>query len=292
MHGDTTNRHAQFTRCRSKPIRAAPPRIGSQLSGCTPSRVRAEEDRHLRMDRPHCGDGRGWRLKPCATFCPICSRSGARTRRRTRHGGRHLPLRAARSGGCDGGRPRRPRVRFRCPAGASRARFTNRRPRRSGRGGRPSSGTASATTTPFAVGLTCGGILDVFVEPVSRATFPALADVADDIAERRPVRLATVVDDVARSRRAAPGNPTRRRRGDARFGPARRRGRRRRPRSARGRPDRGTCVRAGRAAARRGPAGVRRELCAAAPDAGVRGDRLRGRGRSAGEVPRIPGDRV
>ncbi len=49
----------------------------------------------------------------------------------------------------------------------------------------------------FAVGLTCGGILDVFVEPVSRATFPALADVAEDIAERRPVAVATVVDDVA-----------------------------------------------------------------------------------------------
>lgn len=49
----------------------------------------------------------------------------------------------------------------------------------------------------FAVGLTCGGILDVFVEPVSRATFPALGDVAADIETRRPVAVATVVDDVA-----------------------------------------------------------------------------------------------
>jgi xanthine dehydrogenase accessory factor len=45
----------------------------------------------------------------------------------------------------------------------------------------------------FAVGLTCGGILDVFVEPVSRTTFPELADVAADVAADRPVAVATVV---------------------------------------------------------------------------------------------------
>lgn len=45
----------------------------------------------------------------------------------------------------------------------------------------------------FAVGLTCGGILDVFVEPVSRRTFPELADVAADIDEHRPVAVATVI---------------------------------------------------------------------------------------------------
>ena len=45
----------------------------------------------------------------------------------------------------------------------------------------------------FAVGLTCGGILDVFVEPVSRAGFPELEAVADDIASGRPVAVATVV---------------------------------------------------------------------------------------------------
>ena len=33
----------------------------------------------------------------------------------------------------------------------------------------------------FAVGLTCGGILDVFVETVSQQTFPELGEVADDI---------------------------------------------------------------------------------------------------------------
>ncbi|MGE2715489.1 XdhC family protein [Mycolicibacterium litorale] len=45
----------------------------------------------------------------------------------------------------------------------------------------------------FAVGLTCGGILDVFVEPVSRQVFPELADVAADIDEHRPVAVATVI---------------------------------------------------------------------------------------------------
>src|SRR4029077_7138800 len=33
----------------------------------------------------------------------------------------------------------------------------------------------------FAVGLTCGGELDVFVESVSQQTFPELGAVADDI---------------------------------------------------------------------------------------------------------------
>jgi xanthine dehydrogenase accessory factor len=45
----------------------------------------------------------------------------------------------------------------------------------------------------FAVGLTCGGIIDVFVESMSRASFPELAAVADDIGEHRPVAIATVV---------------------------------------------------------------------------------------------------
>jgi xanthine dehydrogenase accessory factor len=46
----------------------------------------------------------------------------------------------------------------------------------------------------FAVGLTCGGIIDVFVEPVSQATFPHLGDVADDLAGHRPTAVATVID--------------------------------------------------------------------------------------------------
>ena len=35
----------------------------------------------------------------------------------------------------------------------------------------------------FAVGLTCGGILDVYVEKVSRETFPELEDLAADLVE-------------------------------------------------------------------------------------------------------------
>jgi xanthine dehydrogenase accessory factor len=46
----------------------------------------------------------------------------------------------------------------------------------------------------FAVGLTCGGILDVYVEQVSPETFPALGGIADDIEAGRPVAVATVVD--------------------------------------------------------------------------------------------------
>ena len=46
----------------------------------------------------------------------------------------------------------------------------------------------------FAVGLTCGGILDVFVEKVSQQTFPELGEIAADIEAGRPVALATVIE--------------------------------------------------------------------------------------------------
>lgn len=46
----------------------------------------------------------------------------------------------------------------------------------------------------FSVGLTCGGILDVFVEPMSRESFPQFEEVAADIEAGRPVAIATVVE--------------------------------------------------------------------------------------------------
>jgi xanthine dehydrogenase accessory factor len=45
----------------------------------------------------------------------------------------------------------------------------------------------------FAVGLTCGGIIDVFVEKISKDTFPELGDIAEDIAVGRPVAVATLI---------------------------------------------------------------------------------------------------
>ena len=46
----------------------------------------------------------------------------------------------------------------------------------------------------FAVGLTCGGILDVYVEKVSRETFPELEEITGDLEAGRPIAVATVVD--------------------------------------------------------------------------------------------------
>ncbi|AOW94230.1 XshC-Cox1 family protein [Rhodococcus sp. WMMA185] len=45
----------------------------------------------------------------------------------------------------------------------------------------------------FSVGLTCGGTIDIFVEPVSRERFPELGEVAGDIENHRPVAVATVI---------------------------------------------------------------------------------------------------
>jgi xanthine dehydrogenase accessory factor len=46
----------------------------------------------------------------------------------------------------------------------------------------------------YAVGLTCGGIMDVFVERVSRQTFPELGEVAEDVEAGNPVAVATVIE--------------------------------------------------------------------------------------------------
>ncbi|HLL65374.1 MAG TPA: XdhC/CoxI family protein [Micromonosporaceae bacterium] len=46
----------------------------------------------------------------------------------------------------------------------------------------------------FAVGLTCGGTVDLFVERVDRATFPQLGGVVQGIRSGTPVAVATCVD--------------------------------------------------------------------------------------------------
>jgi xanthine dehydrogenase accessory factor len=46
----------------------------------------------------------------------------------------------------------------------------------------------------FAVGLTCGGILDILVEPISRETFPLFGEVVASIERHEPVAIATVTE--------------------------------------------------------------------------------------------------
>lgn len=46
------------------------------------------------------------------------------------------------------------------------------------------------------VGLTCGGTLQLFVQPVSPETFPGLDGVAQDIRAGRPVAVATIIEHV------------------------------------------------------------------------------------------------
>jgi xanthine dehydrogenase accessory factor len=50
----------------------------------------------------------------------------------------------------------------------------------------------------FAVGLTCGGIIDIFVEPVSLQTYPELGEVAAAVRADEPVAVATVIDGPGR----------------------------------------------------------------------------------------------
>jgi xanthine dehydrogenase accessory factor len=47
--------------------------------------------------------------------------------------------------------------------------------------------------TAFSVGLTCGGLIDIYVEPVSRALFPELGEVAAAVRAGTPVAVSTVV---------------------------------------------------------------------------------------------------
>ena len=46
----------------------------------------------------------------------------------------------------------------------------------------------------FAVGLTCGGIIDIFVEPASRRRYGALGEVAEAVGTGTPVAVATVIE--------------------------------------------------------------------------------------------------
>jgi xanthine dehydrogenase accessory factor len=75
----------------------------------------------------------------------------------------------------------------------------------------------------FAVGLTCGGILDVYVEKVSRETFPELAGIAADVTAGRPVAVATVIEhpDPARLGRRLVIRPPGEADGNGTFGSAR-----------------------------------------------------------------------
>ena len=46
----------------------------------------------------------------------------------------------------------------------------------------------------FSVGLTCGGIIDIFVEPVSKERYPDLGDIAAAVTAGDPVAVGTVIE--------------------------------------------------------------------------------------------------
>ncbi len=50
----------------------------------------------------------------------------------------------------------------------------------------------------FSVGLTCGGIIDIFVEQVGKQAFPELGEVVAAVRSGKPVALATVIDGPGR----------------------------------------------------------------------------------------------
>jgi xanthine dehydrogenase accessory factor len=50
----------------------------------------------------------------------------------------------------------------------------------------------------FAVGLTCGGIIDIFVERIDRTLFPELGDIAAAVERGEPVAVATVISGPGR----------------------------------------------------------------------------------------------
>jgi xanthine dehydrogenase accessory factor len=48
----------------------------------------------------------------------------------------------------------------------------------------------------YSVGLTCGGIIDVFVERIDRASFPEFGAVVQDVRDGNPVAVATLISGV------------------------------------------------------------------------------------------------
>ncbi|NIH79042.1 XdhC family protein [Amycolatopsis viridis] len=53
----------------------------------------------------------------------------------------------------------------------------------------------------FAVGLTCGGIIDIYVERIDRQTLPELGDVVDSVHRGEPVAVVTVIEHEDPARR-------------------------------------------------------------------------------------------
>ncbi len=138
----------------------------------------------------------------------------------------------------------------------------------------------------FAVGLTCGGIIDIFVEPASRDRFAELEQVGEAVRHGIPVAIATVIE--------GPGEIGARRviwegeRATGTLGA----GERRRARHAGAGPHRRPALRARRRAAPRRTGSLRALVRAGAADAGIRRYRLRRCCRQSGQVPGLPGDGV
>ena len=84
----------------------------------------------------------------------------------------------------------------------------------------------------FAVGLTCGGILDVFVESISRESFPELGEIAESVGRARAGRRRHRGQGARRPAGPAAGALAGPRLGHARAAAPGRRRRRRRPRHA------------------------------------------------------------